>query len=98
MAKTKISTEAKETETLLKGLRNALDGQVHLLRGTPAAGGLLPTAKTADAVAQKALDSGFLQATTAPAGVKAKANQKFVRLTDKGRQFVLAHDPQQKLL
>lgn len=98
MARKKASGEEKEAEALLQGLRNALDGQAHLLRGTAAADALLPTAKTADAAAQKALDSGLLETVAAPAGVKATAKQQFARLTDRGRQFVQEHDPRQKLL
>src|SRR6185436_237319 len=94
----KLSAEAREAESLLQGLRNALDGQPHLLRGAPATGALFPTAKTADPPAQKALDSGYIERTDPPAGVKAKKGQVFIRLTARGQQFIVAHDPGQKLL
>src|SRR5947209_5534823 len=80
--------EAKEREQVLDGLRQALDGQPRLLQGPAGKGALFASGKGGAGPAKKAVDEGYLAPSDPPAGVKATRMAKYVRLTEKGRQFV----------
>ncbi len=95
MAK-KAARDANPGEALLVGLRKAIDGETHPLhvaRGDPNA---LFSGTAAAPAAQQALVDGYV-AEVALAAAPAKKTKtvppKQVRLTDKGRQFLLANDP-----
>lgn len=100
MAKSKASPEQREKEQLLEALRKTIDGQPRLLQGskgeTVFKGGAAGTA-----LANKALSEGYLELCESgqpPAGRGKKASPRFVKLSDKGRQFVLDSDPLQNVL
>src|SRR5262245_53487499 len=80
--------EAKERELLLAGLRQALDGQARLLQGPAGKGALFAAGRGGGAPAKRAVDEGYLAPSDAPAGLKVTRTVKYVRLTDKGRQFL----------
>lgn len=90
--------ESKETQMLREGLRRALDGQPRLLQGKEEKGALFPGGKPGAGAVKEALDNGYLIVTDAPAGVKATKAQKYARLTDKGRQFLIDFDTPKRSL
>jgi hypothetical protein len=90
--------ESKETQMLLEGLRRALDGQPRLLQGKDEKGALFPGGKPGAGPVKVALDNGYLIVTDPPVGVKATKAQKYARLTDKGRQFLIDFDTPKRSL
>jgi hypothetical protein len=100
MAKKKVEDPAQSRAALLTGLRRAADGQVRLLHGIAKQNPLF-TSKDGEALAQQALDSGYLEVVEAasPATKKGKgAAPRHVRLTDRGRQLLVEEDSPKKLL
>jgi hypothetical protein len=87
-----------EQELLLGGLRVALDGQPRLLQGPPAKHPLYPGGAKGTTPAKQALDQGYVEVSDPPVGVKATKTQTFVRLTEKGRRFILDQDDPRKIL
>lgn len=104
MAKKKTLSAQEFTEQLLAGLRAAIDGGAHKLQGTPSSPGLFPNTAPGPALAEKALDSEFLREVPAPAPPKATRTKststanRYVSITDKGRQFVQEQDSPAKLV
>lgn len=90
--------QSKETQMLLEGLRRALDGQPRLLQGKEDKGALFPGGKQGAGPVKEALDNGYLIVTDPPPGVKATKAQKYARLTDKGRQFLIDFDTPKRSL
>jgi hypothetical protein len=98
MAKSRTDDEARLTEDLLAGLRQALDGQAHLLQGAEEKQALFPAGKRGEKPAQRALTSGYVEQVEAPEGVKAAKTARYVRLTAQGRQFLQYQDDPRRVL
>ncbi len=91
-------TAASADQDLLKiaeGLRKALDGGPHVLHGTEKAGVKpLFSKPPGKALAQRALAEGYVEPVASATSKKPKAGAlpAQVRLTEKGRQFILDTD------
>ena len=86
---------------LVEGLRKALDGDTHILHGTEKPGVKpLFTKPAGKILAQRAVAEGYVEpvVTTPAKKSKAAALPAQVRLTDKGRQFILDADSPKKVL
>lgn len=89
MAKARSNAD-KEFQTLLDALQNGLHGRIILLQGTKTAEGFFGGGVKAKAIANKAIEDGYLEKLPAPADVEKKLQKKeHARLTSKGRELVI---------
>jgi hypothetical protein len=92
------SPDGKEKEQLLAALRQAMDGQPRLLQGTSAKRALFPAGSKGAGAATRALAEGYLAEYEPPSGVKIAATGRYVRLTDRGKQFLREEESPKQLL